>query len=77
MKTLLQFLNGPTIEADVLKKTQRFAVHKSLNSKRGYVITDIASLKCVTWCPTQQAAKALRREIEDLPLIHVARYLRQ
>jgi hypothetical protein len=75
MKTQLHFPGGPTIEADALKKTARFAVHKTINGKRGWCVTHIPSLKVVTWIPTQQEAKRLRREIEELPQEQILSYL--
>jgi hypothetical protein len=66
MKTQLHFPDGPTVDADILKKTARFAVHKTINGKKGWVITDTASLKVLMWVATQQETKRLRREIEEL-----------
>jgi hypothetical protein len=61
MKITLHFPGGPSIEADVLKKEPRYAVHRSINCDRGWVITDTETLRCITWCRTQVEAKRERR----------------
>ena len=64
MKASLTFPDGTTIEADLSSKGL-LAVHKPLDTKeKGYVLTEVSSIKVLIWVRRKADAVKIRNDLE-------------